>query len=136
MNGKQEPAHPDDALVIETFHDARDAAQSDRASETSTSLHTQRDQPSPPRWAELLGVFLLVVLCDLTIYRGQGFGGYALLFLAAPILLWVSSTRRSCGPAFWITSFMIVALAAKMLWCGSTALVAVGFALIVAFAMT
>ncbi|TWU07237.1 hypothetical protein CA54_56420 [Symmachiella macrocystis] len=127
MNGQQEPAQPDDALVIETFHDDPVTTPAERAPGT---------KQSSLRWVELIGVFLLIVLCDVTIYHGQGFAGYAALFLIAPVLLWVSSNRRSGGPAFWIVSFMMLALAAKMLWCGSNALVAVGFALIVAFAMT
>ncbi|HEV3342558.1 MAG TPA: hypothetical protein VG125_19455, partial [Pirellulales bacterium] len=44
----------------------------------------------PVRWREVVAVLLLVATCDLTIYRGQGFAGYALLFLLAPVLL-------SCG---------------------------------------
>ncbi|QDT49843.1 hypothetical protein Pan258_38980 [Symmachiella dynata] len=136
MNGPQEPAQPDDALVIETFYDESDATPLDPASGRKQSPQPPREPPSPLRWAELIGVFLLIVLCDLTIYHGHGFAGYAALFFVAPILLWVSSNRRRGGPAFWIVSFMVLALAAKMLWCGSNALVAVGFTLIVAFAMT
>ena len=79
-----------------------------------------------PRWGELIGVFCLIVLCDLTIYRGAGFAGYALLFLVAPLLLWLSSIRRCRGPGLWIVSAMLAALSFKMVWCGSIALTAVG----------
>ncbi len=51
----------------------------------------------PTKWRELLAVLLLVVLCDLTIYRGQGFAGYALLFVAAPLLLTIGSPRPRFG---------------------------------------
>jgi hypothetical protein len=113
---------------------------------------TAADQP-PLRWRELLVVLALVVLCDLTIYRGHGFAGYALLFAAAPLLLALGAPRlrgkgnRTCkgdSPIFadakigtvpcWIVAAMLVALAAKMLWCGSVLLVASGFALTVALA--
>ncbi|MCH7685882.1 MAG: DUF4173 domain-containing protein, partial [Planctomycetes bacterium] len=101
-----------------------------------TTSESTRIQHEPPRWGELFGVFCLIVLCDLTMYRGEGFAGYALLFFVAPLFLWLISNRRCRGPGLWIVSAMLAALAVKMVWCGSIALVAVGFALIVALAMT
>ena len=47
-------------------------------------------EPLPVRGRELLAVSWLVVLSDLTIYRGQGFAGYALFFVVAPVLLVMS----------------------------------------------
>jgi hypothetical protein len=119
-------------------------------------------EPPPTRWPELLAVVLLVVLCDLAIYRGQGFAGYALLFAVAPLLMAIGSPLRGKkgtvpdqpsvgarrnGPKgaahrgglspfshCWILGAMLLLLAAKMLWCGSVLLVAAGFALTVAFA--
>jgi len=92
------------------------------------------DQSPPLRWRELLVIVMLVVLCDLTIYRGHGFTGYALLFLAAPLLLAMGSPRPRCGLSSWLVGAMLVVLAAKLVWCGSVLLVAAGFALVVAFA--
>ena len=57
----------------------------------------------PVRWRELLVVLAIVALADVTIYRGYGYSGYAVLFLA----------RRSC--CFWAcchVSFNITATAA------------------------
>ncbi|MBU4270719.1 MAG: hypothetical protein KKE86_14550 [Planctomycetes bacterium] len=51
-----------------------------------------KEEP-PLGWRELLVIVLLVVLCDLTIYRGHGFAGYALLMAAAPLLLAVGAPR-------------------------------------------
>jgi hypothetical protein len=87
------------------------------------------------RWREILAVLLLVVLCDVTMYRGQGLAGYALLFLAAPLLLLAGSPRPHAGASLWIVSAMLVAISAKTLWCGSGLQLAAGFALLVAFAM-
>jgi len=92
-------------------------------------------QAAPSRWREFLAVLVLVVLCDLTIYRGEGFAGYALLFVLAPALLAAGSVRPRSSWGLWIVSIMLAVLAARLLWCGSILLVGAGFALLVAFAM-
>ena len=76
----------------------------------------------------------LVVLCDLVIYRGNGFAGYALLFAATPILLALGSPLPHRGPRLWLVGAMMLALAMRMVWCGSTMVVA-GFALLLGFAV-
>ncbi len=91
-------------------------------------------EPPSARWREPLAVALILVLCDLTIYRGHGFAGYALLFAAAPLLLAFGSPRPRGGASVWIVGAMLLLLAVKLLWCGSGLLVATGFALIAAFA--
>ena len=78
---------------------------------------------------------MLVVLADVVIYRGQGFAGCAVFFLAAPVLLGLGAPRPRFGIGFWLLGLMLILLAAKMLWCGSWLLVASGLALLVAFAM-
>jgi hypothetical protein len=92
------------------------------------------DEQPPLRWHEIVAVILLIVLFDVTIYRGHGFAGYTLLFVIAPILLTLGSPRAHCGSFFWIIGAMTATLAVKLLWCGSVLLVATGFALLVAFA--
>jgi hypothetical protein len=101
-------------------------------SEVRTSA--PREQP-PLRWREILAVLLLIALSDVTIYRGLGFAGYGVFFLAAPVLLLVGAPRPRLGIGFWVVAVLLVLLAAKMLWCGSWLLVGAGFALLVAFAM-
>lgn len=97
---------------------------------------TQKLKQSPLGWSEILGVGLLIGLCDITIYRGQGFAGYALLFAVASVLLWIASRQRCRHTSFWVVAAMLLALAGKMVWCGSHLLTATGFTLVVAFAMT
>jgi hypothetical protein len=92
-------------------------------------------EPAPVRRTELLGVFLLVVLADLTLYRGQGFSGLAVLFVAAPVLLWLGSPRPQLGGSFWVVFAMLLLLAARLVWLGSALGAALGFALLVASAM-
>lgn len=92
------------------------------------------DEQPPLRWREIMAVVSVVLLCDLTIYRGHGFAGYALLFAIAPILLAFGSPRPRNDATGWILGAMTAVLAVKMLWCGSILLAACGFALVVAFA--
>lgn len=103
-------------------------------SPTDSRPSNSREQP-PVRPRELLAVVLLVVLADVTIYRGVGFAGHALFFVAAPVLLVLGAPRPKFRAGLWILGVMLVLLAAKMLWCGSGVLVASGFVLCVGFAM-
>ncbi len=104
---------------------------------------TEKPKPLTPselahgcvRGREVLAVLLLVVLCDLTIFRGHGFAGYALLFALAPLGLALGAPRPRFGPAFWIVGGMSILLAAKLLWCGWWLAVGVGFALTIGLAM-
>jgi hypothetical protein len=82
-----------------------------------------------------VAVLLLVVLCDLTIYRGQGFAGYAALFVIAPLLLWLGAVGPHMRTSLWTVGTMTAVLAVKMIWCGSFLLLAAGSALLVCFAM-
>ena len=98
-------------------------------------IRATREQP-PLRLRELLIVLTLVVLSDLTIYRGEGFAGYALLLVVAPLLLMFGTYRPQRGPFVWLVSVLLLAAAAKLFWCGSALLVGCGFVLLIAFAMT
>jgi hypothetical protein len=96
---------------------------------------TVREQP-PVRWREIGVVLALVVLCDLVIYRGNGFAGYSLLFAAAPFLLALGSPLPHRRPSLLLVGAMMLALAMRMVWCGSSAMVVAGFALLLGFAAT
>ena len=90
----------------------------------------------PVRGRELFAVLMLVVLSDLTIYRGEGYAGLAMLFAVAPVLMALGSCSEKRSRGAWLLAAMLWGLAAKALWCGSWLLVCCGFAGIVAFAMT
>lgn len=93
-------------------------------------------EPLPVRGRELLAVAWLVVLSDLTIYRGQGFAGYALFFVVAPVLLALGSLSQQRQRVGWLIALLLWVLAARLVWCGSSLAVCCGFAGVVAFAMT
>jgi len=84
---------------------------------------------------ELAAIIGLVALADVTIYRGAGFAGLALLIAAAPVLLLVGSPQRQLRTSFWVVSAMLVLLAARMLWLGSPLAVVVGAALVIAYVL-
>ncbi len=72
-------------------------------------------EETPIRWRELFGVLSLIVLADVTIYRGEGFAGLALLFAAAVPLFWLSSPHGHRPTAFWVTGTMLLVLAATVI---------------------
>jgi hypothetical protein len=88
------------------------------------------------RWREIVAVGLMVVLCDLTMYRGTGFAGYALLFALAPVLLVVAAPRLRGNVAMAAIGGMAALLAIRLVWCGSALQTVIGFALLVAFAVS
>jgi len=99
----------------------------------------RQEEPQPPvSWREPLAAVAMVVLCDLTMYRGHGWAGYALLFAAAPLLLCLGTLRPRFGRGFWVVGALLLVLAARMAWCVpwlGWLMIAAGFALVGAFAM-
>lgn len=89
----------------------------------------------PVGWKEIFALLALVVLCDITLYRGSGPAGHAVLVVLAPLLLLLGSPRPRFRTSSWAVSLMLAALAAKLLWCGYPLLLPVGLALLVAWAM-
>ena len=93
-------------------------------------------EQNPVRWRELLSCLLIVVSCDLTIYRGQGFAGLAALFVIGPLLLLVGVSRLKLDASVWVIAPMLLLSAVRLLWCGSWLNVVVGFPLLAGFAMS
>lgn len=93
--------------------------------------------PRPPvRWRELIAVALLILLADLTIYRGEGFAGYAALFALAPLLLLMGAPHPRISGGLWVLMAMALVVAGRMVWLGGPLLTTIGFALIVLIAMS
>jgi len=89
----------------------------------------------PARWSEVLAVITLVVLADVTLYRGQGYAGFSALFAGGAVLLWLGSYRPKLGVDFWMLAALMSLLAGRLLWQGSWLAVGFGFALLLAYAM-
>lgn len=84
---------------------------------------------------EIMAVVGLVVLADLTIYRGYGFAGMGALCGFAPILLLLGAPERRGGRDLADIAAMLLVLAVALAWNGTSGQVAIGAALVVAFAM-
>ncbi|MGE0377230.1 MAG: DUF4153 domain-containing protein, partial [Planctomycetaceae bacterium] len=93
------------------------------------------EERSGVRLMELACLLLLVVLSDLTVYRGSGFAGYAALLVVGPLLIGMGTARRSFGSAAGFVGALLALAAARLVWCGSGLLVGCGAALLFAFAM-
>jgi hypothetical protein len=96
----------------------------------------ESDLNEPIRLRELLAILCLVVLCDVTIYRGEGYAGFALLFSVAPFLIYLGSRQRISLPGLIAVAVMLLAVVARLAWSGSVLQVSCGFALLIAFAMS
>ena len=84
---------------------------------------------------ELMALLQIVVVCDLTIYRGRGYAGLGLLFVAGPLLLLLGLVRRKFDGSSWVLAPLLVLTSIRLAWCGSPAAVVAGFALLCGFAM-
>ena len=87
------------------------------------------------RIRELSAILLLVLLADVTLYRGAGFAGVALFFVGTPLLLLLGSASAKLRGSTWVVSAMLLLLAARLLWQGNVAAVVLGLGLVVAFSL-
>jgi hypothetical protein len=94
-----------------------------------------REHP-PAGWRELSAVAALTALCDIALYRGHGFAGCAALFALAPMFLLVGAPQVRGRWSVMAVGVMLAMLAVRLVWCGSVLQGALGFALLVAFAMS
>ncbi len=92
----------------------------------------------PVRWREWCVILALVVLADVTIYRGWGYTGWASFLAALPLLLLCGAppldaryARRWLG--MLVSGLLLLLLAAKMVWCGWPLQVFLGITLAAAF---
>lgn len=81
---------------------------------------------------ELAAIIGIVALADVTIYRGHGFAGLALLAVAGPVLLGIGSPHRRLHAGFWTIVVMLLVLAVRLVWQGNALAVLCGAVLGVA----
>lgn len=90
----------------------------------------------PVGWIELIVVALAVALCDLTIFRGHGYAGYATLVVGLPLLLAFGSPTRRWNVGVLFTALLLIGAAVRLAWCGSGGAVFAGAVCLVAYAMS
>ena len=85
---------------------------------------------------EIVALVVLVLACDLTLYRSFGFAGPGVLFLIAPLMLGIGTVQRRWGTSVWVMLLLLILLSLRLLWCGSWSAVVAGFVLIGGFSMS
>ena len=94
----------------------------------------------PVRWQEVFAILAMIALADVTIYRGHGYTGCALLFAIAPLLLLLGAPpltgpRTRHIPSLVAVALLILVLVVKMVWCGWAFHILLGLVLLSAFAL-
>ena len=84
---------------------------------------------------ELIALPLLIIVSDITIFRGQGFAGIGLLLAVAPLLLALGIVPRKLDSSVWILAPLLALTSVRLFWCGSEAAVIAGFVLLIGYAM-
>ncbi len=125
-----------DELVVDA-----DVVNAEVVNESERGDLAARVEP-PVRWMEWLALVLLIILADVTVYRGHGYAGYALLLGLAPWILWCGAPRGRTWPgerpqaSLLCVAAMLLVLAVRMVWCGWALNIVVGLALLMAFSLT
>lgn len=130
-----------DSTDLEDHGRARPTLQQERSSLLSTedqaskSAESKFEQP-PISVREFAALLSIVILADLTIYRGHGYAGLALLLITAPLLLAVGSIPRRFDRSGWVLVPLLMLASIRLVWCGSPAAVVAGCSLLCGYAMS
>ncbi len=84
---------------------------------------------------EVVSLLLIVLLADVTVYRGQGYSGYAVLFTGVPLLFLAGAIRQRVLGVTWLLAVLLAATALRLVWCGNSGAVLAGTFLTACFAM-
>jgi hypothetical protein len=87
------------------------------------------------RIRELAALLLLVVLGDLTLYRGAGYAGLAVFTLGAPMVLLLGSPQPKLFASFWLQIGLLLLVALRIAWLGSPLAVAVAVVLVLGYSL-
>ncbi len=91
---------------------------------------------SPVRWIEVVCLLLTVALCDVTIYRGAGFAGYAALIAGMSVLLAAGVPSKRPQTATWFFAILVAGASVRLVWCGSGLSIVAGLVVMFGFAMS
>jgi hypothetical protein len=92
--------------------------------------------PVPPiQLREYFALLLAVAMSDVTIFHGGGFAGYAVLFLSAPIILFVGAPVRETRWHLNVLSIFLLVLGFRLFYLGWWLGAVIGFFLVAAFAL-
>jgi uncharacterized protein DUF4153 len=92
-------------------------------------------RPPPVRRLEVAALIAIVALADLALYQGGGGAGLAVLFAGVPAILLLASETRTRSPRLAAISAILALIAARCLWQSSPGAIALGMAMLPAFAI-
>lgn len=84
---------------------------------------------------EVMSVLAAVIVADVTIFRGGGFTGCAVMLTAILALLFAGSPTRQPLRPVWLIGIALIAIAVRLIWCGSIVTVCCGLILTCVFAL-
>jgi hypothetical protein len=87
------------------------------------------------RLRELVGLFAIVVLADVAVFRGTGYAGVALFLVTAPLLLLFASPAPAITASLFGIGCLIGLTATRLIWQGSVWSGIAALVLLIAFAM-
>lgn len=108
--------------------------------EVAHEPESERDGSRPARASvrrrELAALLLIVVLADVTIYRGEGSAGAAVFFAGTAAMLVLGAWRGGSDRSLTWVLLLLAVLSARLVWNGSELGVALGTLLLIATAMS
>lgn len=102
---------------------------------TRRALRDANSPREPVGKTEVFAVFLLVILADVTVYRGHGFAGWAAFVILVPPLLVLGTRKIPRSLMATILGGLLLVVSLKLLWSGTPLLILTGVALLLAFGM-
>lgn len=96
----------------------------------------ESEPPERVGWRVPLAVLLVTALCDVTIYRGEGYAGIAALAVLAPLLMCLGQFAPRCRCDVMFLGAMLLLAGARLVWLGNPLLAGSVFILLFAFALT
>jgi hypothetical protein len=99
-------------------------------------LSAYREQVvDPASVREIVALVLIIVLSDLTVFRGEGYAGYAAMLIGVPLLVLAGAARRRTVGVMWLMLLFLSLVVARLVWCGSPGALVTGSFLAVCVVM-
>ena len=111
----------------------REAPAVGAVSNFGAKLLVASEPPPPLEFREPIALLGMLVLCDVAIYAGGGYAGYALFLALAPVILLCGSLVRHFDRFVLLLGGLLLLLGWRLIWLGSVGGVLIGFAVLSCF---
>ena len=99
-------------------------------------LEDPLEDKRPVRWHESVALLAIVIIADLSIFRGLGYAGNAAFLLATSLLLWWGAAARIWTRSWVPVGVLLLGVAVRLLWCGGPSSAIIGYLLLGTWAAT